>query len=99
MKRLADPTSIIENIIIIQGGMDNICPPDTALDFLQAWINVEENYGQSIGSSSQQRLQQQTLELRIPLKSGHSMYDPFITHELVDATDRVVAGTTSLPST
>lgn len=30
-----------------------------------------------------------TMELRMPLLSGHSMYDPFITHELVRATDRM----------
>ena len=28
------------------------------------------------------------LELRVPLRSGHSMYDPAITHELVQATDK-----------
>ena len=27
------------------------------------------------------------IEMRIPVKSGHSMYDPFIVHELVQATD------------
>lgn len=54
--------------IAIQGGMDSICPPDTALDLLEAWPQ---------------------LELRIPLYAGHSMYDPFITNELVLATDRL----------
>jgi len=29
------------------------------------------------------------MELRIPLESGHSMYDPAIKHELVKATDRL----------
>ena len=29
------------------------------------------------------------LELRIPIGAGHSMYDPAITHELVQATDRI----------
>ena len=29
------------------------------------------------------------MELRIPLESGHSMYDPAIKHELVTATDRL----------
>ena len=30
-----------------------------------------------------------TMELRIPVYAGHSMYDPYITHELVQATDRM----------
>jgi len=30
-----------------------------------------------------------TMELRIPVYGGHSMYDPYITHELVQATDRM----------
>jgi len=29
------------------------------------------------------------MELRVPIESGHSMYDPAITHELVKATDRL----------
>jgi proline iminopeptidase len=29
------------------------------------------------------------MELRMPIVSGHSMYDPFITHELIRATDRL----------
>jgi proline iminopeptidase len=32
-----------------------------------------------------------TIELRIPIGSGHSMYDPLITHELVTATDQLSA--------
>jgi len=32
-----------------------------------------------------------TMELRIPLHSGHSMYDPAITNELIQATDRLAA--------
>ena len=56
-------------IIGIQGGKDPICPPDTALELLQANNN--------------------NMELRIPLESGHSMYDPAIKHELVKATDRL----------
>ena len=52
----------------VQGGMDRICPPDTALDLLEVLP---------------------TMELRIPLAAGHSMYDPAITHELVMATDRL----------
>jgi proline iminopeptidase len=30
-----------------------------------------------------------TMELRIPVYAGHSMYDPYITNELVQATDRM----------
>jgi proline iminopeptidase len=30
-----------------------------------------------------------TMELRIPVYAGHSMYDPYITHELLQATDRM----------
>ena len=30
-----------------------------------------------------------TMELRVPVYGGHSMYDPYITHELVQATDRM----------
>lgn len=30
------------------------------------------------------------MELRIPLQAGHSMYDPAITHELIEATDRLI---------
>lgn len=53
--------------IVVQGGIDTICPPDTALDLHEAWPEVE---------------------LRIPTASGHSMYDPAITNDLVRATDR-----------
>ena len=28
------------------------------------------------------------MELRMPVLAGHSMYDPFITNEIVGATDR-----------
>eukprot|EP00978_Attheya_sp_CCMP212_P001016 scaffold2108_cov57-Attheya_sp.AAC.2 len=54
--------------IAVQGALDRICTPDTALDLKDAWPSME---------------------LRIPLASGHSMYDPSITHELVKATDRL----------
>ena len=65
-----DRTRKISNLICIgvHGGMDRICPPDTALDLLEVLPEME---------------------LRIPLASGHSMYDPGITHELVMATDRL----------
>jgi proline iminopeptidase len=53
--------------IAVQGGMDPICPPDTALALNDVWPSME---------------------LRIPLAAGHSMYDPAITHELVKATDQ-----------
>lgn len=33
----------------------------------------------------------ENMELRIPVSAGHSMYDPWITHELVQATDRMAA--------
>jgi len=61
-------------IIGIQGGLDPICPPDTAMDLLKAI--------QTSNKSS-------NMELRIPLNSGHSMYDPGILHELIQATDRL----------
>ena len=91
MRRLVDPTtSKIEKIVIVQGGMDRICPPDTALDLLQTWTDaVEEKEQRNFGGNIQQ------LEVRIPLKAGHSMYDQFITHELVEATDRIVETTFS----
>lgn len=54
--------------IAIQGGQDTICPPDTALDLLEAWPEME---------------------LRIPLRSGHSMYNPEICSEILKATDRL----------
>jgi len=61
--------------IAVQGGMDRVCPPDTALDVAREWsTNSSGNCG---------------LELRIPLKSGHSMYDPAIANELVRATNRM----------
>lgn len=52
--------------VAVQGGLDTICPPDTALDLHEVWPEME---------------------LRIPSNSGHSMYDPAITNELVQATD------------
>ena len=61
--------------IAVQGGMDRVCPPDTALDVAREWSN---NGSSNCG-----------LELRIPLKSGHSMYDPAIANELVRATNRM----------
>lgn len=67
MDRIADIPCIA-----IQGGLDGICPVNTALDVAKAYPNME---------------------LRIPLKSGHSMYDPAITNELVRATDRLAATT------
>mmetsp|Transcript_22753 Transcript_22753/g.53920 ORF Transcript_22753/g.53920 Transcript_22753/m.53920 type:complete len:650 (+) Transcript_22753:72-2021(+) len=92
MRRLIDPTtSKIENIVIVQGGMDRICPPDTALDLLQIWTDVVEETGQRNGDGEIQ----QRLEVRIPLKAGHSMYDQFITHELVEATDQIAETTFS----
>lgn len=70
--QLLDPVRMnnLRNIpcIAIQGGMDNICPPDSALDLLNAWSSIE---------------------LRIPVYAGHSMYDPLITNELIQATDRM----------
>jgi hypothetical protein len=59
--------------ISIQGGMDRICPPDTALDLLEAWPS---------GTTSVTGF-----ELRMPMHAGHSMYDPFLTHEVISATD------------
>lgn len=60
----------IQNIpcIAVQGGLDQICPVDTALDLKESWPS---------------------LELRIPLLAGHSMYHPAIKNELIRATDRI----------
>jgi pimeloyl-ACP methyl ester carboxylesterase len=85
-------------VIAIQGGMDRICPPDTALDLLQAWANaaaaaaVASKTNHDVGSSSttSNRSKIGRMELRIPLRAGHSMYDPYLTNELVRATDRIV---------
>eukprot|EP00980_Cylindrotheca_fusiformis_P016601 scaffold4973_cov135-Cylindrotheca_fusiformis.AAC.19 len=65
---------------IVQGGSDGICPPDTALDLMNAafWpINNNNNNSSTV------------LELRIPIHAGHSMYDPLITNELIMATDQM----------
>lgn len=59
-------------IIGIQGGLDPICPPDTALDLKSNCDSLKRN-----------------MELRIPLNSGHSMYDPAIANELIRATDKL----------
>jgi len=56
--------------IAIQGGHDLICPPDTALDLLEVWPEME---------------------LRIVRTGKHSMYDPSIAAEIVQATDRMGA--------
>jgi len=63
----------IHNIpcIAVQGGLDRVCPPDTALDVLHQQSNINN------------------MELRIPLQSGHSMYDVAIANELVRATERM----------
>ena len=37
------------------------------------------------------------MELRIPLEAGHSMYDPAITHELLQATDRMAQIPSRIP--
>ena len=67
-------------IIGIQGGLDPICPPDTAMDLLKAIQTSNENSNNNNNGN---------MELRIPLNSGHSMYDPGILHELIQATDRL----------
>jgi len=59
-------------IIGIQGGLDPICPPDTAIDLNSNCVSLNIN-----------------MELRIPINSGHSMYDPAIMHELIQATDKL----------
>jgi len=56
--------------IAIQGGVDRVCPPDTALAVLQQYPGGN-------------------MELRIPLQSGHSMYDVAVANELVRATERM----------
>ncbi|CAJ1948003.1 unnamed protein product [Cylindrotheca closterium] len=66
MKQLEDiPTTIV------QGGSDGICPPDSALDLLDAWPKNG------------------TVELRMPVHGGHSMYDPLVRNELLWAVDRM----------
>lgn len=78
---LLDPTRMqrLQHIrcIAIQGGTDLICPPDTALDLLEAW------------PTSDDAVVDKGIELRMPLYAGHSMYDSFLTNELVRATDRI----------
>ena len=76
-------------IIGIQGGLDPICPPDTAMDLLQAVQSSSSNEGHKNSSSNSNK--NFSMELRIPLHSGHSMYDPAIQHELIQATDRLAA--------
>jgi proline iminopeptidase len=65
------PNGVGENLssvkcIAVQGGLDFITPPRTALELHDAWPEME---------------------LRLVLNCGHSMYDPGITSELVQATD------------
>ena len=76
-------------IIGIQGGLDPICPPDTALDLLQAIQSSSSNNSHKNSNSNSNK--NFNMELRIPLHSGHSMYDPAIQHELIQATDRLAA--------
>jgi proline iminopeptidase len=66
---LLDRVDRIQNIpcIAVQGGLDPICPVDSALDLCRVY---------------------RTMELRIPLASGHSMYEAAMTNELLQATDR-----------
>jgi len=71
--------------IAVQGGMDRICPPDTALDLWNAW----PVHGASSNDDHNADIQP-SFELRMPLYAGHSMYDPFLVNELVRSTDRVV---------
>jgi len=66
--------------IAVQGGLDFICPPDTALDLLDAWWPSSTSDGNH-----------KSIEVRIPIYAGHSMYDPAITNELVQATDRLAS--------
>ena len=54
--------------IAVHGGLDPICPIDSALDVWNVYPSME---------------------LRIPLQSGHSMYDAAMTHELLMATDSI----------
>lgn len=54
--------------ISVQGANDLICPPDSALDLVEAWPEME---------------------CRIVMQGKHSMYDPKILSELIDATDRL----------
>ena len=61
--------------VAVQGGVDPICPPDTALELAEAWPEME---------------------LRVCLGSGHSMYDPAITNELIRATDRLAMAGSSV---
>ena len=66
--------------IAIQGGSDGICPPDSALNLLEAW---------RFSCNTRNDNETKGMELRIPMYSGHSMYDPYITNELIQATDRI----------
>ena len=72
--------------IAIQGGSDGICPPDSALDLLEAWTTAAENDNNY------------TMELRMPVHGGHSMYDPLIQNELLHATDRMADELTRISS-
>jgi hypothetical protein len=54
--------------IVVQGAKDLICPPDSALDLVEAWPEMQ---------------------CRIVTEGKHSMYDPKIMSELIQATDDV----------
>ena len=58
--------------IAVHGGLDPICPIDSALDLWNVYPSME---------------------LRIPLGSGHSMYDAAIANELLMATDYLATQT------
>lgn len=63
--------------VVVQGGNDRICPPDTALDFLRRHERPAN------------------VSVRMPLRAGHSMYDPAVARELVRATDSFKTSTTN----
>lgn len=77
--------------IAVHGGLDRVCPPDTALDLLRQFQQVQQQFRSVCGSNSATvtSTEEALFELRIPMKSGHSMYDPAITNELVQATERM----------
>jgi len=61
--------------IAVQGAKDMICPPDSALDLVEAWPEME---------------------CRFVTEGKHSMYDPRIMSELIEATDDVACRLSSV---
>lgn len=66
------------DIKIIHGAFDTICPIDTCLEFLQSFYEIEELQNGAVTSN---------IEVRVPLKAGHSMYQLPIAKEIIRATN------------